>query len=138
MDYRFLDEATFLEWIGENRFLEWAEFSGHYYGTPRAPVEKRLADGFDVVLEIEVQGAMKVREAVPDALLIFVEPPSLAALEERLRARGDTSDIARRLETARAELELADEFDDRIVNDELHEAVGEVLSVLARPRGANE
>lgn len=138
VDYLFLDESTFLEWVAENRFLEWAEFSGHYYGTPRGPVEERLAAGSDVVLEIEAQGAMQVRTAVPDALLIFVEPPSVADLENRLRARGDTADVAARLETARGELELAARFDHRVVNDELHVAVAEVLSILARPRGANK
>lgn len=132
VDYLFIDEATFLEWITENRFLEWAQFSGHYYGSPRGPVERRRADGYDVVLEIEVQGAMQVRAAVPDAVLIFIEPPSLAELETRLRERGDTRDVAARLETARQELQLADEFDHRVVNDELHVAVAEVLSILAR------
>lgn len=132
VDYQFVNESTFLEWVGDNRFLEWAEFSGHYYGTLRKPVERRRAEGFDVVLEIEVQGAMQVRVAVPDALLIFVEPPSIEELEARLRARGDTRDVATRLATAREELEFAARFDHRVVNDELHVAVAEVLSILAR------
>ena len=131
VDYYFLKEDQFREWIDEGRFLEWAEFSTHLYGTPRAAVEEQLSRGIDVVLEIEVKGAMQVKEAMPDAVLIFITPPSIEDLEARLAGRGDTADIARRLARAKAELELADQFDYRINNDVLAETVGEVLLLLA-------
>lgn len=131
VDYHFLEEDQFREWLDEGRFLEWAEFSTHLYGTPRAAVEEQLSRGIDVVLEIEVKGAMQVKQAMPDAVLIFITPPSIEELEARLAGRGDTADIARRLARAKAELELADQFDYRINNDVLAETVGEVLLLLA-------
>ncbi len=131
VDYYFLGEDQFREWLDEGRFLEWAEFSTHLYGTPRAAVEEQLGRGIDVVLEIEVKGAMQVKQAMPDAMLIFITPPSIEELEARLAGRGDTADIARRLARAKAELELADQFDSRINNDVLAETVGEVLLLLA-------
>ncbi|MEE8492069.1 MAG: guanylate kinase [Acidimicrobiia bacterium] len=131
VDYYFLGEDQFREWLDEGRFLEWAEFSTHLYGTPRAAVEEQLGRGIDVVLEIEVKGAMQVKQAMPDAVLIFITPPSIEELEARLAGRGDTADIARRLARAKAELELADQFDSRINNDVLAETVGEVLLLLA-------
>ncbi len=131
VDYYFLEEDQFRQWLDEGRFLEWAEFSTHLYGTPRAAVEEQLGRGIDVVLEIEVKGAMQVKQAMPDAVLIFITPPSIEELEARLAGRGDTADIARRLARAKAELELADQFDSRINNDVLAETVGEVLLLLA-------
>ncbi len=131
VDYHFLEEDQFREWLDEGRFLEWAEFSTHLYGTPRAAVEEQLSRGIDVVLEIEVKGAMQVKQAMPDAVLIFITPPSIEELEARLAGRGDTADIVRRLARAKAELELADQFDYRINNDVLAETVGEVLLLLA-------
>ena len=131
VDYYFLGEDQFREWLDEGRFLEWAEFSTHLYGTPRAAVEEQLGRGIDVVLEIEVKGAMQVKQAMPDAVLIFITPPSIEELEARLAGRGDTADIARRLARAKAELELADQYDSRINNDVLAETVGEVLLLLA-------
>lgn len=131
IDYFFLDEGTFREWIDEGRFLEWAEFSNYLYGTPRKAVEDELEAGRNVVLEIEVQGAMQVKAAMPDAVFIFITPPSLEELEARLAGRGDTADIGRRLETAKAELGLADEFDHQIDNDVLSETVSAVLLLLA-------
>ena len=131
VDYYFLEEDQFREWLDAGRFLEWAEFSTHLYGTPRAAVEEQLGRGIDVVLEIEVKGAMQVKQAMPDAVLIFITPPSIEELEARLAGRGDTADIARRLARAKAELELADQFDYRINNDVLAETVGEVLLLLA-------
>ncbi len=131
VDYYFLEEDQFRQWLDEGRFLEWAEFSTHLYGTPRAALEEQLSQGIDVVLEIEVKGAMQVKQAMPDAVLIFITPPSIEELEARLAGRGDTADIARRLARAKAELELADRFDYRINNDVLAETVGEVLLLLA-------
>ena len=138
VDYYFLGEDQFREWLDEGRFLEWAEFSTHLYGTPRAAVEEQLGRGIDVVLEIEVKGAMQVKQAMPDAVLIFITPPSIEELEARLAGRGDTADIARRLARAKAELELADQFDSRINNDVLAETVGEVLLLLAPEVALND
>lgn len=131
VDYFFLSEDMFRERIADGQFLEWAEFSDHLYGTPREAVEKKLSQGQDVVLEIEVQGAMQVKAAMPHAVFIFITPPSMEELEARLAGRGDTADISRRLETAKAELELADQFNHRINNDVLGETVSEVQLLLA-------
>lgn len=131
VDYFFLEDDEFRRWIDEGRFLEWAEFSGHLYGTPREAVEEQLAAGRDVVLEIEVKGAMQVRDAMPEAVFIFITPPSVDELKARLAGRGDTSDIPLRLERAKAELALADRFDHQIINDVLSETVSEVLLLLA-------
>ncbi len=136
-DYIFLSEEEFSRWIEEDRFLEWAQFSDRRYGTPRQAVEEQLAAGVDVVLEIEVQGAMQVKERMPEAVFVFIEPPSLEELEARLAGRGDTGDVAARLERARVEMAMADEFDHRVVNEVLSDAVAGLLSVLARPEGSH-
>lgn len=135
-DYIFLTDEEFTSWVDEERFLEWARFSDHRYGTPRAAVEEQLAAGFDVLLEVEVQGAMQVKAIAPDATFIFVEPPSIEELEARLLRRGDTRDMEARLERARVEMEMADEFDHRVVNEVLSDAVAGLLSVVARPEGS--
>lgn len=135
-DYIFLTDEEFTTWIEEERFLEWARFSDHRYGTPREAVEQQLAAGVDVLVEIEVQGAMQVKAVAPEAIFIFVEPPSLEELEARLVRRGDTDDMEARLERARVEMEMADEFDHRVVNEVLSDAVAGLLSVVARPEGS--
>ncbi len=135
-DYIFLSEEEFSRWVEEDRFLEWAHFSSQRYGTPRQPVEDQLAAGVDVVLEIEVQGAMQVKERAPEAVFVFIEPPSLEELEARLARRGDTGDTAARLERARVEMAMADEFDHRVVNGVLADAAAELLSVFAHPEGS--
>ena len=101
-DYTFLDEGTFRGLAARGGLLEWADVFGNLYGTPAAPVEQQLRAGRDVLLEIDVQGAAQVRERAPDALMIFLAPPSLADLESRLRGRGTESDdrITGRLEKA--------------------------------------
>ena len=138
VDYFFLGEDRFREWIEQGRFLEWAEFSTHLYGTPRVEVEKQLNRGRDVVLEIEVMGAIQVKEANPDAVFIFITPPSIQELEARLAGRGDTVDIPRRLARAKAELGHADDFDYRIINDVLSETVSEVQLLLAPEVPSND
>ncbi len=135
-DYYFVDDAEFRRRIRAGELLEWAEYNGRRYGTPRGAVERQLAAGHDVVLDIEVQGARQVRESDPGAVLVFVAPPSLAVLEQRLRNRGDTSDadVSRRLDIARRELAVAEElFDHVIVNDEVERAVAELAGILHRP-----
>ncbi len=117
-DYYFVGQQGFDDLVRTDGLLEWAQYAGNRYGTPREAVERHRAEGRTVLLEIEVQGARQVREAVPDALLVFLEPPSWEVLTARLAGRGTESDeaVARRLEAARLELQAAGEFDVRLVN----------------------
>ncbi|MGI9648783.1 MAG: guanylate kinase [Acidimicrobiia bacterium] len=134
-DYIFIPEEQFTRWVEEDRFLEWNQHFESRYGTPLAAVEEQLIAGVDVMIEIDVEGARQVRERAPEAISIFIEPPSLADLERRLARRGDTGDVEARLQRARREMELADEFDHRVVNDVLHDAVARLLSLVAHPEG---
>ena len=124
VSYYFLTKEEFLSLAEEGGFLEWAEYSGNCYGTPRASVEREMAAGRQVILEIEVQGALQVREKMPAARLVFIEPPSLRVLEERLRGRGTEGDevIEARMKAAEVELSHKMEYDMRLVNDNLDEA----------------
>ncbi len=117
--YRFLTVPEFQKLIEDDQLLEYAEYVGQYYGTPAGPVEEELAAGRDVILEIETQGAMQVRERRPDAVLVFLLPPSMEELERRLRKRGTETEekIQKRLAKAVSECEKADLFDYRIVSD---------------------
>lgn len=119
-------------------FLECAEVYGNWYGTPKAEVERRLERGEDVVLEIDVQGALQVKERLPEAITIFIEPPSMAELERRLRGRATDSEeaIKKRLAKARWELEQKGSFDYVVVNDNLNSAVEEVLRIVGSSREA--
>ena len=132
VNYHFYDEKKFLDLVANNGFLEWACFCENYYGTPRAYVEKMLDEGKNVVLEIEVQGAMKIKQKCPDAVFIFNLPPSMEILEKRLRGRGTDSEevIKKRLETAKWEISQASKYDYIVVNDELEVAVDEFLAVI--------
>jgi len=127
--YRFVNDEEFDELVSDGAMLEWAEFSGNRYGTPRAPVAKRLAGGEPVLLEIELQGARQVRESDPDALLVFLAPPSWEELVRRLTGRGTESPevIARRLEAAKVELAAEAEFDHTVVNTSVDDAVNALL-----------
>ena len=122
--YHFWSGEQFASQVADGGFLEWAEFAGNRYGTPRAAVERRLAAGESVLLEIELQGARQVHAAMPDALMVFLKPPTLAELEARLRGRGteDEAAITRRLDRARAELVAAGEFD--VVSDDYRKITG--------------
>jgi guanylate kinase len=138
VDYHFVGRDEFERLRDAGGFLEWFEVYGQLKGTPRAPVERALAEGRDVLLEIDVQGALAVREQFPDALLVFLRAPDPAEQEARLRAR-DTDDpdqLARRLETARAEEALAGRFDAVVVNDAVDRAVEEVTAILSARRSA--
>jgi len=129
--YFFLSAEDFAQQVKRDGFLEWATFAGNCYGTPRAAVEQRLAEGQPVLLEIEVEGARQVRRSFPVGLQIFVAPPSFEELERRIRGRGTEAEeaIQRRLARAREELAAAPEFDAVLVNGDL-EAAGHELETL--------
>ena len=136
IDYVFVDRATFDKWQDHDEFVESFEVFGHFYGTPKRPMIDHLAAGDDVILEIDVQGAMAVRKAFPDAILVFLRPPSREVQKERLLARaGDAIDsIERRLAKADAEEAMAVEFDLVVVNDDLETAVEQVAAILEARR----
>ena len=132
VDYRFLSKEDFEDRVEHGLFLEHALVHGNRYGTLRGDVEREMAAGQDVLLEIDVQGAESVRRLVPDCVMLFIAPPSLAVLEERLRRRGTDSEetIALRLENAKKEMARAAEYDRVIVNDDLERAAGELRGVI--------
>lgn len=132
-DYFFVSQAEFERMIGHDAFLEHAWVFDRYYGTAYAETERWLSQGCDVVLDIDWQGARQVRAHVPDAVLIFIRPPSLAELESRLRARGseDEASISRRLDEASSELAHANEYDYRIVNDNFDDALSELERIFS-------
>ena len=134
--YYFLEKADFENRIAQGAFLEYASYNGNYYGTPKAPVEQKRAQGIDVILEIEVQGAMQIKKKRPDAVMVFIAPPSFEELASRLRGRGteDEAKVQKRLETAKGELEQKDKFDYVVVNDTVDRAVDEIKGILASRR----
>jgi guanylate kinase len=131
--YHFLSPEEFDARVADGDFIEHAEYSGNRYGTLRSEVQRRLDQGRPVVLEIELQGARQVREALPDAVAVFIAPPSLEALRTRLVGRGtDTPEqVQARLRTAERELEAQDEFPHVVVNDRLQEATEELAGVVS-------
>jgi guanylate kinase len=137
-DYLFLDRREFEGIRDEGGFLEWFEVYGDLYGTPRGPVEEHLATGDDVLLEVDVQGALAVREAFPDAVLVFVKAPSREEQRRRLLERGqdDPEAVARRLALAEEEEQAADRFDAVVVNDDADRAAREVAAILEAHREA--
>lgn len=136
LDYHFLDRAEFERRIGAGGFLEHALYSGHYYGTPAAGVESDRARGRDVILKIEIQGAAKVRERLPDAILVFLAPPSWKELERRLRSRATSTeeDVQRRLLIARDEMKAASHYNYLVVNDDLAEAASALRAIILAER----
>jgi len=132
VDYHFLSDADFDRLIEEGAFLEHAEYAGRRYGTLRTELERRAAAGEPVLLEIEVQGARQIRESMPSAVQVFIEPPSPEALRERLVGRGTDAPevVERRLRVAAAELAAKDEFQHRVVNDRLHDAVEALVGIV--------
>ena len=131
-DYFFRSREEFEELIRNGQMLEYAEYVGNYYGTPLTYVKETLDKGIDVFLEIEVQGALQVKKKVPDAVFIFLTPPDLNELQERLVGRGTDSEevIAQRIERAREEIALMSEYDYAIVNDEVPLAAERVKRVI--------
>ena len=130
--YHFLTNEEFERRVAAGDFVEWAEYSGRRYGTLRSELDRRLAAGIPVVLEIEVQGARQVRETVPEAIQVFVRPPSLEALRNRLVGRGtdDSDEVDRRLRVAEQELAAQDEFPHVVVNDRLDDAVEGLVAIV--------
>jgi len=134
-DYFFLTRPQFERMIANGEFLEWAEFAGNLYGTPKSAVEEQIRRGQWVILEIELEGARQVRESFANAFRIFILPPSLPELEYRIRNRGtDTEEaIARRLQRAKEEIDAATEFDLQIVNDDFEDTLKRIEAALFVP-----
>jgi len=132
VSYYYITKEEFLKKVEENAFLEHAKYVDNFYGTYLSEVEPRLEKGINVILEIEVQGAMRVREARPDALLIFVLPPSITELRRRLNKRGTEEQevIEKRIAQAKEEIEYAPKYDYVIVNDALEDAVNDFFSII--------
>jgi guanylate kinase len=135
IDRYFVTPEAFAELVEAEALLEHAEYAGHRYGTPRAPVDERRDSGVSVLLEIEIEGARQVRRLDPEALLVFLAPPSWEELERRLRGRGTepAEVIARRLDRARVELEAAPEFDEVLINTSVPEVAARLIDLMARP-----
>lgn len=134
-DYRFICDEDFDRLMAENAFLEWKEVYGKRYGTLKSEVEETVASGTDVILEIDVKGALEVRSRLEDATLVFIMPPSLAELEARLRGReaDREGEIKTRTDIAPSEIEIGNkEFDVIIVNDDIVQAAGELATILGR------
>ncbi len=138
VNYFFLTREKFEKMIEEDGFLEHAEYAGNCYGTPMKPVSDKLAQGYDVILEIEVQGCMQVLEKCPDAIAIFLLPPSYEILEKRLRGRGTESEevIQKRLSAARVELGYVNKYHCFVVNDVVEDAAKRILDIIKEKRGA--
>lgn len=138
--YYFLSRDAFEDRIRQGAFLEYAQYVGNYYGTLEGPVNEKLDAGCDVILEIEVQGAMQIHEKRPDAVMVFVAPPSMDELARRLRGRGTENEdkVLARLQTAQKEMTYADRFDYVVVNDSLDCAVDDLLAILRAERCRNQ
>lgn len=136
VDYFFLSEKEFKEKIEKGEFLEWAEVHGHLYGTLASFVDENISQGRDVLLEIDVQGALKVKEKLPDSVLIFVEPPNFEELAKRLKERSteDEKSLELRLENARYEMAAKKYYNYRVINDRLERAVEEVAKIIEKER----
>ncbi len=132
VDYHFLSSERFDELVGADQFVEHADYAGRRYGTLRSELEGRVQRGVPVVLEIEVQGARQVRAAMPQAVQVFISPPSLEILRERLQGRGtdDREEVDRRLAVAEQELGAQPEFAHVVVNDDLQRATGELYEIV--------
>lgn len=132
IDYHFVSPARFNEMVARDELLEYAEYADNYYGTPRAWVDERRAQGADIILKIEVQGGMIVKQKAPDAVLLFLQPPSLEELERRLRHRRTDSDdqIAKRMLHARKELDYRPHYDYAVTNDVISTTVETIRAIL--------
>jgi guanylate kinase len=136
-DYHFVSRKKFKSMIDGDELLEWAEVYGNLYGVPKDQMREALRTGRDVVIKVDIQGAETIKSLVPQALLIFVSPPSMETLERRLRKRSteSASDLNRRIATARQEMDKQRLFDYVVVNDEVGRAVSEINYIIAKERG---
>jgi len=134
VDYHFLSPAQFERHVADGDFVEHAAYAGARYGTLRSELQTRMASGAPVLLEIELQGARQVRETMPEALQVFIAPPSIESLRARLVGRGtdDPAQVEKRLQTAEAELAAQDEFAKVVVNDRLEQAVDELVAIVRK------
>ncbi|MBO8153246.1 guanylate kinase [Thermovirga sp.] len=132
VDYKFINLETFMSYVEENKFLEWAKVHGNYYGTLESDVRKLLDEGHDVVLEIDVQGALQVKNKMPEAILVFIMPPSEEELVRRLDRRGTESDreLEERIRNAKREILESKRYDFIVVNDDLESAVKELEQIF--------
>lgn len=132
VDYHFIEAETFRQWIEDGEFLEYAEYVGNFYGTPKKYVDAAMDEGKDVILDIETQGATQVHELRPDVVRIFIAPPSWEELERRLTARGTDSPekVQKRLLRAKVELENAGHYDYFVINDTVDNAVAELRAIM--------
>ncbi len=133
VNYFFISKDEFQNCIDNDKFLEWAEFAGNRYGTKKKYIQQCLAEGKDIILEIDTQGALQVKRKMPEAVLIFICPPSIEALETRLRGRHteDEATIQKRLQEVKTELERAENFDYKVVNDDLDKAIGDLEKIIS-------
>lgn len=138
--YYFKTREQFMELVSQGGLLEWAEYSGNLYGTPRKVVEQQMAEGKQVILEIDMQGAFQIRDLLPQAHLVFIDPPSMEVLEARLRGRATDSEesIQKRLETAKLELSRKMEYDYVLVNDNLDVAAQKLIDYVNNKAEGNE
>lgn len=132
VNYFFLSAKDFQDCVDNNKFLEWAEFAGNKYGTKKKYIMQSLEEEKDIILEIDTQGALQVKKVMPEAVLIFICPPSYETLESRLRGRctEDEATIKKRLDNVKSELLRAEEFDYKIVNDNLDNAITQLTNVI--------
>ena len=132
MHYHFKTKMQFEQMIKQNALLEWAEYCNHYYGTPKAYIDKQLQQGKDVVLEIDVQGALSVKKQYPEGIFVFICPPSIEELTKRIRGRGTEAEdvIVRRLKRANDEMKYIKYFDYIVINDEVSKAVQRIHSIV--------
>lgn len=132
VNYYFLAKNVFEKMIEDGELLEWAEVYGNYYGTPLKKIQERLAVGQDILLEIDTQGAMSVKEKFPDEIYIYIMPPSLKELERRLKTRGTDSaeSIERRLKSAAGEMEIAERYNYIVVNEQVEQAVEQIAAIV--------
>ena len=136
VDYYFVSREEFEKMIEEGQMLEYTQYVGNYYGTPKAPINKWLMEGKNVLLKIEVDGGAQIKEKMPECVSIFILPPSEEELERRLRGRGTDDEAAtkKRLETAKLEMQCAKLYDYNVVNDDLDTAVEEIIAIIEKER----
>ena len=140
VNYFFITKEEFTQKINNNEMLEYAEYCSNFYGTPKDYVLKSVEQGKNIILEIEVQGALNVKKIIPEAVTVFVRPPSLQELEDRLRGRGTETDevVGQRLKTAISEIKQAPQYDYIVVNNTVMQCVADIVSIIIAERQKTE